>query len=560
MQPLPSPPSLPSPLSLLSLLFLFSLPAFAQSTDSVTITGRIRNLTVRMYRQNSEIVFSRNNILQASRELNRPALLQPDGSFRVTLPLTYPLEEIYFNYGQVSTPFLASAGAIDIQLDADSLFVAEAPFRFSGVNALENSELTRFQAFSFKNRRTDNQRLSERVADASPEQTFRTVLSEYEQPAARFAQGRELPVLLINYLQRVNRYNAAAFTFDKAVAEQQTVSASLIASLLPPTDSLLTAARAVAWQRYAVYQNAHLGNEAIQNSLSPNRSVSVPVMARLLEQYSKNLTTEEATRLRELQTARTARNSDMTLMSELFRRNSDTLALLINYENAREKIWSRMDSAGREFMKAYAVSSSMPTIRFWEQRLLVDYVRPQLRDLRYRRSLDELYALEAKDSLLIQQVNARMEKGIPDKPVEALPGMFLLNAQSLSGSQVLDQIRAMGRGRLIYVTVWEAPADPLHTLALQQKAWSQTFSERDLLPVYVTISEDESQIWQEWLARTRPRGLHVFTTPDQVGGLLVSMRAYELPAATLLGRDGKFIQRRAPLPDKPAELDKLLGR
>ena len=92
------------------------------------VTGRIRNLSARLYRESPTVLVSRNNILQASRELVRPAPLNVDGTFRVSLPLIYPQEEMYFNYGRISTAFLAAPGTLTIDLDADSLFTAAVPF------------------------------------------------------------------------------------------------------------------------------------------------------------------------------------------------------------------------------------------------------------------------------------------------------------------------------------------------------------------------------------------------------------------------------------------------
>ncbi|WP_332368971.1 hypothetical protein [Spirosoma telluris] len=106
--------------------------SFAQ-TDSVIVMGRIYHLSARLYRESPTVLVSRNNILQASRELVRPAPLAVDGSFRVALPLIFPQEEMYFNYGRISTAFLASAGTLTIEIDADSLFTASVPFRFGAL-------------------------------------------------------------------------------------------------------------------------------------------------------------------------------------------------------------------------------------------------------------------------------------------------------------------------------------------------------------------------------------------------------------------------------------------
>ena len=115
-------------LSLLLTAYCLLTNRCAAQTDSVIVTGRIRHLSAQLYRESPTVFISRNNILQASRELVRPAPLNLDGTFRVSLPLIYPQEEMYFNYGRISTAFLASAGTLNIELDADFLFSVAVPF------------------------------------------------------------------------------------------------------------------------------------------------------------------------------------------------------------------------------------------------------------------------------------------------------------------------------------------------------------------------------------------------------------------------------------------------
>src|SRR5205823_6414269 len=133
------------------LVLVYSLQLHAQA-DSVVISGHIRHLTPRIYRESPTVLITSTNILQAGQELAHPAPLQPDGSFRVAIPMIYPQEEMYFNAARVSTAFLAAAGSLTIDIDADSLFVAAIPFRFGGVNAQVNQQFATYKDYEARNK------------------------------------------------------------------------------------------------------------------------------------------------------------------------------------------------------------------------------------------------------------------------------------------------------------------------------------------------------------------------------------------------------------------------
>ena len=269
--------------TLLCLCLLTSSLSFAQTVDSVIVTGRIKNLSARLYRESPTVLVSRNNILQASRELVRPAPLNVDGTFRVALPLIYPQEEMYFNYGRISTPFLAAPGTLSIDMDADSLFTAGVPFRFGGVNAQVNSQFARYKSFEAAlTNKTDNKKLSEQVGGQNNVDTYHTVLEAYQTPFRQFVRRQSTFPLVSRWIQSANRYNAAGFVYDKASFDNSRIPLSLNDSLRPANDRLLTAARASAMNQFAqlCYQTGFGIGRGIESGVICQIALDVAVALR----------------------------------------------------------------------------------------------------------------------------------------------------------------------------------------------------------------------------------------------------------------------------------------
>ncbi|MFD1145037.1 TlpA family protein disulfide reductase [Larkinella insperata] len=544
--------------SLLTLLFAFSSASYAQSkTDSITVKGRIKNLTIQLYRQSPNVTIARNNILQASREMARPAPLQPDGSFQVTLPLVYPYEELYFNFGQISTAFLASAGTVEIAVDADSLFLSEAPFRFSGTNAQVNNQLTRYKAFEFKNRpKIDNRQLSRRVAGRSAEDSRKILTNEFMTTYEKYRQTNEVLPLLDQYINSVIRYEVAAFLYDKALAEQDsrletTVSVS---SLRPADDRFLTVQRTTAMERFAEYAGARVPDLSLTSS---GRSIPISTFAGLVDRYVTDLSETERSRIRELKTAKTGQNRDITMLQRIMQRNDEKLSKLLTYETTMAQYRKVVDSTGLEYMKAHFLAMNMATIELKNQELLYQHIRPQVADPYYRLSLEELYRLEVKDSATVREVAGKFTDRQLDEPVEVLSGVTLLRS-SLYGKEFIQQLQKQAQGRLIYVLAWSTDVEPSRQEVLASQAIQEQLSGRDILFAYVCSNETSMNHWREWVAKNKPKGLHVYVDQDQLLNLMGTLRSESIPAAGLLGRDGKIIKRDAPLPSRPDEVLKLI--
>lgn len=548
---------------LLFTYYLLPVVLFAQpdrrTADSVIVTGRILNLSARLYRESPTVLVSRNNILQASRELVRPAPLNVDGTFRVALPLIYPQEEMYFNYGRISTAFLAAPGTLSIDLDADSLFTAAVPFRFGGVNAQINSQFARYKAFeaAFPNK-PDNAKLSEQVGEKSASETYSAVLTAYQTPFRQFAARQPSFPLVSNWVQSINRYNAAGFVYDKATYESARLPVSLTDSLRPPNDRLLTAARTSSMNQFARYAT----QRASTVETGSGGSLPVQALSSLLLRYGRNLTEDEQTRLRGyVDNDRTAKGSDLRFFQSLVKRSSDTIQRLAAYENLIRRSRSEFDTASVDYLTAYWLVNALPTLTLNFAKLLYSYARPQVADPQLAQSLDELYRLEVGDSTRVRAAVQRLQPAAAKlSNAEISPGVFVTRDVVVGGSALFDQLMMANRGKVIYVLLTSVSSDEGRQAALDAQQLRNAYKSRDFALVYLPVLNTETTLWGEFATKNNLVGDHLLLTELQLMDVLQRLRPGDGLSATVINRAGKIVKRNAPLPGAFEEVRKVVEK
>jgi len=543
---------------LLSTFLLISLLSQAQ-TDSVIVTGRIRNLSARLYRESPTVLVSRNNILQASRELVRPAPLAVDGTFRVSLPLLYPQEEMYFNYGRISTAFLAAPGTLTIDLDADSLFTAAVPFRFGGVNAQVNGQFARYKAFeaSFPDK-PDGKKLTTQIGSLSSERAFSVLNKAYQAPFAAFSQQEKAFPLVVRWITASNRYNAAAFLYDKATYESEKIPVSLTDSLRPANDNILTAARASAMNRFASYATQRVMTESTN---SRSNGLTVRALSILLERYGKNLTADERLRLSDYALANSAKASDLKFFDGLVRRNPDTLQRLVNYETLIQRSIRQFDSLAVNYIAAYWLATSLPGLTLNFAELLYNYGRPQVKDPALAQSLDELYRLEVKDSTRIRAAIETLRKaGNIASSLEISPGVFVTKSTFGNGSSLFDRVVNANRGKVIYLLFFSPTDDASRQAAIDAQRLRNAYSSRDFSLVYLPLPGTDQSLWPEIASRYNLAGDHLLLTDNQLIDAVERLRSDNDLSGTVISRTGKIVKRNAPLPGAFDDVKKLIDK
>ncbi|MBC3784247.1 hypothetical protein [Spirosoma utsteinense] len=541
------------------LLCLLTSSLSVAQTDSVIVTGRIKNLSARLYRESPTVLVSRNNVLQASRELVRPAPLNVDGTFRVAMPLIYPQEEMYFNYGRISTAFLAAPGTLTIDLDADSLFTTAVPFRFGGVNAQVNSQFARYKALeAAMPAKPNNEKLSEQVRSKDAPETYRTVLSTYQGAFRNFAAGQTVFPLVGRWIQSTNRYIAAGFVYDKAVADLTKLPVSLNDSLRPPGDRLLTASRAVAMNQFASYASTRVSIPQTSSSAG----LSVRSLSTLLLRYGRNLTDTEQTRLRGyMENENTARGSDLRFFQNLVKRSSDTIQRLATYENLIQRSKEEFNEESVNYLTAYWLANSLPTLTLDFAKLLYSYARPQITDPQLAQSLDELYRLEVGDSVRVQAaLKTLQQQSGKASSAEISPGVFVTRNLSGEGSALFDQLIAANRGKVIYVLLTSISSDVERQAALDAQRLRRTYRSRDFALIYLPVLGGESTLWAEFATKNNLLGDHLMLSEPQLNDAAQRLRPENEITATVINRVGKIVKRNAPLPGAFEEVRKVIEK
>lgn len=538
------------------LLFIWLLaPAAWAQTDSVLISGRIRNLTPQLYRQSPNVLISRNNMLRSEAELIRPAPLNPDGTFAVKMPLILGQEEMSLAFGPVRTAFLAAPGTLTITLDADSLFRSAVPFTFGGVNAQVNRQFARYKAFEARQNPVDATRLSEQVSGQSPASVFSRVYTAYAAAFRKFRQqgGEAVFPLVEQWIGNTNRYNAASFVYDMASAENRKLPPTLTDSLRPAADPILTAARAVSVGRLASYVVQH----------DPFQTYSLPVgrLASLMLRYGRDLTAEEKGRLEGWQAANSARASDMRYLQRILQRSPDTLQRLVSFETMADKARSLIDTPSVQMVMATWLANGFQTSSIRNSRLLYEYGRPQLTDTRVIQSLDELYTLAVADSARFRRAIAGLNPKTNDN-AELATGILISENSTQKGGALLDTWLSRNRSRLVYVFLWTLSDEENRRLAALAQQLREQYAPSELSLLYVTAQGDAAEREQllEYLIRNNLRGDHILATAGQLQELMMRLGAGQFTGAFLLNRDGKTARANTFLPDDNAQLTKLIDR
>ncbi|WP_288427710.1 hypothetical protein [uncultured Spirosoma sp.] len=533
---------------------LLSSTGFAQ-VDSVVVSGRIRNLSARLYREAPTVLIGRNNILQASRELIKPAPLNVDGTFRVSIPLIYTQEELYFNYGRISTAFLAAPGTLTIDLNADSLFTVAVPFRFGGVNAQVNQQYARYKAFeaSYPDK-PDAKKLSNDISGAVTNTSFVLLNQAFQKTFRAFAAKEKPYPLLARWIEADNRYAAASFLYDRLiVGEDLRQPTALSDSISLANDMILTASRTQAMNRFATFANRQIVSKASQQA---QRGLAVNKLSGLILRYGKNLTDTEKARLQEFAETNAARNADLRFLTDLVRRNNEVIQSLVNYEFLIQESRKQYDDDRREYMTAFWLVNSFPILTLAQDKLLYGYARPQLINRQLGESLDELYRLEVKDSVVMTQAIATLDKsGEATTELEVASGVFVTRDKSgrTTGSALFDNVINANRGKVVYVLFTSNESEAGRQASLDAQRLRNTYDARDLTIVYLPmLTSDEQPVWVEAAARDKLVGDHLLLSSSQLDDIAGRLRYDDLPSATIINRTGKIIKRNAPL---PADLD-----
>ncbi|MEZ0612210.1 hypothetical protein ACAW74_27115 [Fibrella sp. WM1] len=545
------------------LFFLLPFTSFAQ-TDSVIVSGQIKHLSARLYRQSPNVVIARTNMVRGGSEQAFLAPLQPDGRFRVAVPVIYPLEEMTLQLGggdrSATVAFLATAGSLTVDADNDSLFVATVPFRFGGVNAQVNRQHAQYEAVvnaRQKANKGERDRAIRRAMSAtSLAQTYQQLVAIFLTPFEPFATQREVFPLVRDWIRTNAQYDAAAFVYDQAINAGQTVPSDLYKTMMAASNTILTPARANAFNRLGAYAAGRISQEG------SNRAVRIQLLASLLSKYGRNLTADDQERLATMRETGAAKTAEVRYLSRLMERNPDTLNRLLLFEQSIQSARPKFDSATVDYLKAYLLTSAIPQATLQLVHFLGDYIRPQIGDPLVRQSFREVISQALADTAQVRLARTQyraIEKrtGVNYGPVT--DGIYVTTGTFRGGDELFKNAIDRNRGKAIYVVMWSPLQENGRQLARDAQRLLEAFDSRDLAILYLAMGDIDEDVWLESIVRNRLRGDHLRLSDTQSNALVGTLTLYDENPVRLITPQGRVYKRAALLPT-PDDFPKLIDQ
>ncbi|MEZ0483211.1 hypothetical protein [Fibrella aquatica] len=533
-------------------LLLLTTGVFAQSAvDSVIVSGQVRRLSAQLYRQSPNVLVTRTNILRNGVEQAFPAPLQPDGTFRVAVPIVYPQEEMQFVVGNATTPFLASAGSLTINLNNDSLYVAALPFQFGGVNAQVNQQFAQYKAFEAKNKPNEStqNRTFKRALNGDINQTYSALYQAFTAPFTQFAAQQSVFPLVQEWILTNARNDAAAYVFDKAVQDSHTLSASYFKVLTTGSDALLTPSRAMALNRFGTYASMRIN----QSTPSGGRGIRIRTLAQVIDQYGVGLTADDRQRLAVFKETNTARTADVRYLSRLLERNPDTLSRLVAYENAIQTARPLFDSLSLDYLKGYTLNSTISESTLNAAALLGQYIYPQIGNTYLKQSFNHILSQALRDTAVVRKARTdylALEKQPGVNSGFVSEGIYVTTGTNRYGTDVLKKAIDQNRGRVIYVVLWSPTNEEGRQLARDAQRLRDVFPARDFTLLYVSLNDDDDKLWVESMVRNRLRGEHIRLSETQTYSVVSTLNLEEASPVRLISPQGKLLKKGALTPDK----------
>jgi len=551
------------PLALFVILLCISLQGFA-STDSLIIKGRILNLTGRLYRQAPVITFSRNNILQPQSEITKLADLQVDGSFRVSMPILFPKEEIYLDYsGKAGTTFLGSKGEIEITFDGDSLLKAKKLFYFAGVNATANNQYPQYlDALS-------RELAANSVLGAKFYQNFwEKSPSEAEKASSNRSEIRNAAIskmtstvpdpTLSQWVQSINQDERLQNLYEYYLTNQMEIPTgnSVLTDISRLNQSPLTAQRVSLANRFANYADI-LKDEKLASGTKAT-SLQVKLMAAMIRDNVGALTDDETEKLSAIIERGKAEKIELDFLNNLYKRGSSKLDLFFAYESDGRANYAYFDSTAADFLNARYLPKNLYKFSYKNQVILNKYIQTRIKSPHFRQSLDEIVRLEVKDSADIGKMLA--VRNLKIQPTEVLPEYWLSESEG-RGNEWLNTITDLYKGKTLYLLKWNID-DSKSREDLEFAASLRAQLPNNVEFIYIHLPTEETAVSndlvKQYIVRHQLKGVHMFLNSNQLMELLIKLNPLDAATYAIIKPNGKFATKKAPAPSKTAEVIKAI--
>jgi thiol-disulfide isomerase/thioredoxin len=147
-----------------------------------------------------------------------------------------------------------------------------------------------------------------------------------------------------------------------------------------------------------------------------------------------------------------------------------------------------------------------------------------------------------KDPLLVHynQIKANLEDP------RLTSRTILKRLDDSSGKQVMDSLRMLNKGKVVYVNCWATWCGPCKAEMPYSKQLSKDMADKDVTFVYMCLDSEEKQ-WKATLSDLQLNGQHYFLSEDQSTDFRKAFEIVGIPFYFLIDRKGTIIEKGSHL-------------
>ncbi|MCO4291719.1 TlpA family protein disulfide reductase [Solitalea sp. MAHUQ-68] len=525
-------------LILLSLGLLLPIAVFAQ--DSITISGKIKNVEKYLIENNSIKFFKQDIVFDEQLVYN--VLIQPDGSFTIKLPIDIP-QDIFFIFKERPIGLLVSPGEkLVISMDADDI---SHSLEFTGGEAKTNSVLNIFLNQYLDSKEVNNKSINDiltsyqRDSSATAFKNYRySLLKEDINLLNSFVKKNKTTDLFKRWATYFIEYQCAddLMRYDWIHQPMFSLEADYFDffdrfSLNNPDATISS----LVYGKYIHEYNNYIKSRRTYHSF-PIDSLIESVIS-----YDTNITDEEKSVLHNFNkqpngSADYAGN-DTLILKKVLERNSELLKTLNDFDYIASKSEGYLRNilfanyVYKNIKNKHSAITSQITVF---QKLVSDEKIKQKVMTEYQRELDKINSFKL--------------------PAQANNTTTSANSADSTFQKIIEKYK----GKVIYVDFWATWCGPCKAEMPKSKKLHDELKGKDVVFLYLGVQSEEN-VWKSNIAELKIEGEHYLLNNNDYNALAARFQISGIPHYVLLDKQGRVREDDAKSPSETELKDEIIA-
>lgn len=210
----------------------------------------------------------------------------------------------------------------------------------------------------------------------------------------------------------------------------------------------------------------------------------------------------------------------------------------------RQTNYFKLSSKLRDSLTVYGIINLTPDTLL-KQMVLTEYFSQELERSevyqfeRFRKVIDEQIKMSfLKEPLLNQYYQVKYSI---ENPIVA-QGTILKKLENSSFKQILDSIKSINKGKVIYVDCWATWCSPCRSEMINSKELLTQMAGKDVAFVYL-CKDSQEHVWKATLDKLQIGGQHYFLNREQSSALQKALEIQAIPFYFLIDKSGNIVEK-----------------